>query len=413
MVRIPSGAPLRYTSANTARRHYLSRNRLFQRRFVADDANGFVVDFDSFDHRLDVGLAEGRSARGDILTHQPAAVRNRPSALLLKPLAPHSENLARQAGKQVLVTTSGDETLLDFSTLENLKGPLRALVGFSIQQSIEPQERRIAAGKDGRGQVVVRLVKRDDQVVVTIEDDGAGIDLAGIARRVGQLGWREDENPLNVILRDGYGPLVNDDSGGNGTNFAEIHAALRAHGGDLRVVNLPSGGMRSIVTMPLAMAVLDGMVVRVGEVMYVVPIDSIQRIVHSDASNLMRISAADGRYMLKLAQDDVLPIQFLLQSGRADDGDNSDPFSLAADAAEASNAAAPDGDGATKHLFVVAGKSTRRIALSVDELIGQQMVLIRPLQGYLSGIRGVTGCALLGSGGVGMVLDMGYFLGHA
>ena len=74
--------------------------------------------------------------------------------------------------------------------------------------------------------------------------------------------------------------------------------------------------------------------------------------------------------------------------------------------------AAADGDGEQKHLFVVAGKSTRRIALSVDELVGQQMVLIRPLQGYLSGIRGVTGCALLGSGGVGMVLDMGYVLGH-
>ncbi len=63
-----------------------------------------------------------------------------------------------------------------------------------------------------------------------------------------------------------------------------------------------------------------------------------------------------------------------------------------------------------KHLFVVVGKEGQRTALSVDELIGQQQVLIRPLQGYLSGIRGVMGCALLGSGDVGMVLDMGYVL---
>jgi two-component system chemotaxis sensor kinase CheA len=82
-------------------------------------------------------------------------------------------------------------------------------------------------------------------------------------------------------------------------------------------------------------------------------------------------------------------------------------------AAESANTADAEVDGDQKYLFVVAGRSTRRIALSVDELVGQQMVLIRPLQGCLSSIRGVTGCALLGSGGVGMVLDMGYVFGHA
>jgi len=145
------------------------------------------------------------------------------------------------------------------------------------------------------------------------------------------------------------------------------------------------------------------MVVRVGEVMYIVPIDSIQRIVHSVASDLMRISAEERRYMLKLAQDDVLPVQFLMKSDHSDGAVDTDPFATAAVTAETANAAA---EGEQKYLFVVAGKSKRRVALSVDELIGQQTVMIRPLLGYLSGIRGVTGCALLGSGGVGLVLDM-------
>ena len=217
----------------------------------------------------------------DRLQQETIAVRSRSAALLLRPLAQHGDILARQSGRQVVVTTSGDETQLDFSTLENLKEPLRALVAFSVQQSIEAPERRLATSKDRRGRVVVRLSKQDDQVVVTVEDDGAGIDLARVALRAGQLGWQEETNPLNLILRDGYGPVGHDDSGGSGTNLAEIRAALRAHGGELRVANLPSGGVRFVVTMPLAMAVLDGMVVRVGDVMYVVPIDSIQRIVHS------------------------------------------------------------------------------------------------------------------------------------
>lgn len=350
----------------------------------------------------------------DRLQEEAIAVRNRPAALLLKPVAPYGESLARKIGRQVIVSTSGDETQLDFSTLENLKGPLRALAAFSIAQSIEAPERRLAAGKDERGQVRVGLVKSDEQVVVTIEDDGIGIDLGRIAQRARQLGWEEEKNLPSLILREGYGPVVNDDFGGEGTNFAEIDAALRAHGGGLRVVNLPSGGMRSIVTMPLAMVVLDGMVIRVGEVMYVVPIDSIQRIVHSGASNLVRISANDGRYMLKLAQDDVLPVQFLMQSGHVNENEKVDPFSAASSlAAEAASDEAAGEDSEQKHLFVIVGKATRRVALCVDELVGQQLVLIRPLQGYLSSIRGVTGCALLGSGGVGMVLEMGYVLGHA
>jgi two-component system chemotaxis sensor kinase CheA len=346
----------------------------------------------------------------DRLQQETIAVRSRSAALLLRPLPQHGDILAQQSGRQVVVTTSGEETQLDFSTLENLKEPVRALVAFSVQQSIEAPEQRLATSKDRRGRVVVRLSKQDDQVAVTIEDDGTGIDLARVVLRAGQLGWQEDKNPLNLILRDGYGPVGHNDSGGSGTNLAEIRAALRAHGGELRVANLPSGGVRFVVTMPLAMAVLDGMVVRVGDIMYVVPIDSIQRIVHSGAGNLMRISAADGRYMLKLAQDDVLPIQFLMQSGHAGVGNDFDPFSMAAGSA---NTAAADVGGDQKYLFVVTSRSTRRIALSVDELVGQQMVLIRPLQGHLSGIRGVTGCALLGSGGVGMVLDMGYVFGHA
>ena len=82
-------------------------------------------------------------------------MHNRPSALLLRPLVTHGDILARQCGRQVVVTTRGDETQLDFSTLENLKGPLRALVAFSIQQSIEAPERRLAVGKEGCGGVVV------------------------------------------------------------------------------------------------------------------------------------------------------------------------------------------------------------------------------------------------------------------
>ena len=136
-----------------------------------------------------------------------------------------------------------------------------------------------------------------------------------------------------------------------------------------------------------------------------------QRIVHSGLADLTRISAAGGRYMLRLAADEVLPVKPLRRCSASDQDDETEPLPGfdAAPAVEAANSAGPD---EKKRLFVVAGASGRRCALPVDELVGQEMVMVRPLQGHLADIRGVSGCALLSGGLVGMVLDMSYVLGQ-
>ncbi len=139
------------------------------------------------------------------------------------------------------------------------------------------------------------------------------------------------------------------------------------------------------------MVVLDGMVVRVGEYRYVVPLDAIQRIVHSGFEDVMRLSASEGRHMLNWGPAMSCPS---ISSRRMPKKASRSTMRPAAE----------------RYLFVVVGKQSQRLALQVDELMGQQLVLIRPLRGYLTGIRGVTGCALLGGGDVGMVLDIGGLL---
>ena len=348
----------------------------------------------------------------DRLQEEAIAIRNRSSSLLLKPLAPLADILARQSGREVAVTTGGDDTQLDFSTLEGLKEPLRALVAFAVQHSVESPERRLEAGKDRRGRVHVAVAKRDDQVIASVEDDGAGFDLRRIVRRAEQLGWPADAEPLNLILREGFGPFGAEDARTKGIDFAELRSGLRDQGAELQIANPPSGGTRATVVMPLAMTLVDGMVVRVGAITYVVPIEAIQRIVHSGLDDLMRISAADGVYMLRLGPDEVLPVKFLRRCGAGDSGDEANPLSGLFDAAPAADAGDPEQSDEEKHLFLVAGSSNERCALRVDELVGQETVLVRPLQGHLAGIRGVTGCALLSGGRVGMVLDMSYVVGQ-
>lgn len=330
------------------------------------------------------------------LQEEALAVRVRPAGLLLKPLAPFIDGLARTCERQVALATVGDEIELDFSMLDSLKAALRGLLTFCVSQSIEKPELRVASGKPGRGVCRVVLVKHEDHVAITVEDDGAGIDLQRVVQRSRQLGWADESQDVGLALREGFGALSNGDS--EGVDLAAIRTQLRQLGGNLKVSNLPSGGTRFLLTQPLAMVVMEGMAVRVGEVKYVVPIDAILRIVRSGGDELMQVSADKGRYLLRLETDDVLPIQFLRRGGQE---------------VGTSAALAPcmkqDVDE-LKHLFVVIGNGGQRAALWVDELIGQQQVLIRPLQGYLSGIRGVTGCALLGSGDVGMVLDVSYVL---
>ena len=345
-------------------------------------------------------LESHNSALIDRLQEEAIAERMRPAGLLLKPLAPFIDGQARLHSRQVSLIVVGDEVQLDFSMLESLKATLRALVTFCIIHSIESSEFRIAAGKPGKGQIRVVLVKHDDHISLMVEDDGCGINLERVEQRARQLGWNNEKIDVSLVLRDGFGKVANSEA--DGVELSIIRNQLRNLGGDLRVNNLPTGGTRFSLTMPLSMVVMEGMVVRVGEVQYVVPIDAIQRIVRAGAAELMRVSAEHGNYKLHMEGDDVLPIQFLRRNGEAASNEG---IRLAA------MEQVLDGEeDAIKNLFVLVGKGNQRMALSVDELIGQQQVLIRPLLGHLSGIRGVTGCALLGSGDVGMVLDMGYVL---
>ncbi len=328
------------------------------------------------------------------LQEEAISGRMRSVSQLLKPLVPFVEALAQKNHRLVDFTMEGDEILLDITMLENLKSPLRALLGFCILQSIETPERRAAAGKEGRGSLRVMLVEREDHVQIIIEDDGIGIDLERVAQRAAQLGWNHEKPKLDMVFRKEYGLTANDDATYGGLAFSDIKEFLSPIGGNLMMVNLPSGGTRFTVTMSLTMLLLDGMVVRVGVVQYIIPIDSIQRIVRTDSDSLMRLSAEDGRYMLNIEKGEIIPVQFLK-------GNHEEVTSIEDEFIHDE-----------KHLFVIViNKQKQCVAIKVSELIGQQNILSRPLQGYLSHIRGVIGCTLLGSGDVGLVLDINALFG--
>ncbi|TCP61369.1 two-component system chemotaxis sensor kinase CheA [Rhodovulum bhavnagarense] len=259
---------------------------------------------------------------------------------LLQALAEHIAKVARSSGRRVAVTLTGQDTRVDDRVLSRLYPALCALL-----------EKRLTQDGDGPHRLHVWVHRKDDSIGVGIEDDMA----AGHAVEALETAGR----------------------------------AIGAMAGDIRQSLLPGSGTRLTITLPVAMVVMEGMVVRDGEVSYIVPTDAIHRIVHCDPDQISRISAEGDRCILKLGNEEIVDIGFLQDSRRQ--------RALAVIGADRRA-------GAEKMLFLIVGHAGRRVAIMVEDLVGQQVVLVRPLRGALAGIRGMTGCALLGNGDVGLAL---------
>jgi two-component system chemotaxis sensor kinase CheA len=275
------------------------------------------------------------------------ALRARPAAEILAPLKRLVQNVAQYQGKLVKLELEGLDVGLDHTALDILAGPLHRLVWLAVTRGIERPLQRREMGKPATGRVSIVVRKTADRVKVVVEDDGRG-----------------------------WGAV--DDI--EGIDLAAIHTELQARQGRLGIVSEPGKGARFSLELPLDMVVIDGMVMRVGDVYYVAPVETVRRIVEAEKTQIVRSSADGGQRMLRLdATQELIPIQTLRGTEENISGAG---------------------------LLLVVEVDEQSTALAVDELIGQQQVLIHPLQGYLTDVQGVSGCVLLGEGDVGMVLDV-------
>ncbi|MEQ8917961.1 MAG: chemotaxis protein CheW [Roseovarius sp.] len=253
--------------------------------------------------------------------------RSRPADVLFRPLQAYVETRARKTGGDASMTYVGGDVVLDQMLIEDLRGLLKALINLRL----------------GVDHAATRF-----HVSIEAESDHVRVEVT--------------DNSPSPATRSG---------------LAEIEADLQRKKGALRHARLPAGaGMRFHLKVPQHMIVLDGMVVRVGQVRYVLPIDAIQRILQTD--RLMPVTAAGDARMLNMGEDGLVPVHPLCAQSGASAGD--------------------------ARLFVVVSSNDRRIAIPVDELLGQQLVLLRPLQGVLSSVRDMSGIAILSGGEVGMVV---------
>lgn len=270
------------------------------------------------------------------LQEQTVAIRSRPLEMLIRPLEALVETISRKSRSEAKLTSSGGNMSIDVTLMEHLRKMLRIMLTH-----------RLNMPERAPSNIHMSFHRDDERVLVTLEDDGKGI---------------EDENLVTSLA-------------------AQIHATSS----ELRQIVLPGGkGMRYHISMPLSMVVLEGMVVGVGGIRYVIPVDTIQTIVQPSLEAIRSISAANGRRMLRMDDGKMVSVQFLNEKSSRD---------LAGDA------------NGKRRVFVVLGVGEKSLAVPVDELLGQQLVLLRPLRGVLRHMRNLTGIALLAGGEVGMVLS--------
>lgn len=271
-------------------------------------------------------------AQMSLLQEETVALRSRPADILLQPVAALIRTLAHQAGRDVTVSTLGGEHALDVTVLDTLRAILRALAAVRV------------ASAEGASSF--------------------------------QLTFRRDEESVQAVIEDNHPAPIPEDK------LAPVLDMVAQAKGRLRQVAVPGGGTRLHLALPLSMVVIDGMVVSVGGVRYVLPVETISTILQVDEGAAFDIHAEPGRRMLRLPSMDVIPVRRMGQPRQQET------------------------------VYVILSIAGQRLALPVDEVIGQQLVLLRPLRGVLSRLQHLTGIALLAGGEVGMVLS-GAALGYS
>jgi two-component system chemotaxis sensor kinase CheA len=297
-------------------------------------------------------------------------------------------DVAQRLGKQIDLKLTGEQTELDKTVLERIGDPLVHLVRNSIDHGIEMPDERLKAGKSAAGTVHLEAFHRGSAIIIEVSDDGKGLDCERIlakARSRGLIGPSEtpsEEAIFELIFLPGFSTAEQTtDLSGRGVGMDVVRRNIKALGGKIDIRSTRGKGSRFTISLPLTLAIVDGQSVCVGEETYIVPLVSIVESLQIKASGVNRLSNAGEVISFR---GDYLPLLRL-----------HDLFGV-----EPRSRAVQEG------LVVVAEGDGQRVGLFVDDLRGQQQVVIKSLERNYGQVPGVSGATILGDGSVALILDV-------
>jgi two-component system chemotaxis sensor kinase CheA len=297
-------------------------------------------------------------------------------------------DLSQRLGKHVELKVTGDQTELDKTVLEKIGDPLVHLVRNSVDHGIEMPQARAAAGKPAAGVVSLEAYHKGGNIVVEVCDDGGGLQRERIfakARERGLVGANDtltDEQIYDLIFMAGFSTADQaTDISGRGVGMDVVRRNIKELGGSIEVRSTVGQGSRFTITLPLTLAIVDGQSVSVGSETYIVPLITIIESLQLQAHEVNRVA---GHQEVFWFRDGYVPIVRLHEV-----------FGVQ-----------PRTTQLHEGLIMVVEGDGRRVGLFVDDLLGQQQVVIKSLETNFRRVDGVSGATILGDGAVALILDV-------
>lgn len=296
-------------------------------------------------------------------------------------------DLSKKAGKNIQFIATGEETELDRNIVDKITDPLVHMMRNSVDHGIETPDERKQKGKSAQGKVRLSAYHQAGSIIIEIADDGRGLRREKLIKKAIEKGLisehqeLSDDEAFRLIFAAGLSTAEKiSDVSGRGVGMDVVRKNIESLGGKIDIRSVPDEGTTFIIRLPLTLAIIDGQIVTVGAQRYIVPINAIVGSVRPSAD---QISTIQNRGEVAMIRNELIP---LVRMARL--------FAVS-DAVE----------NPAEALLVIVEESGRKCALMVDDLTGQQQVVIKNLSG-LGKIKGVSGGAIMGDGRISLILDI-------
>ncbi|MFQ3547517.1 MAG: chemotaxis protein CheW, partial [Termitinemataceae bacterium] len=299
-------------------------------------------------------------------------------------------DLSKSLNKKINLIIEGEETELDKSVIEDLLDPIMHSVRNCIDHGIEAPEVRLAAGKNETGTVLLKASNEGNMIIIEIADDGKGIDVEAVRAKAIERGLIHpnkeltDVEAFNLIFEPGFSTAKEiTNISGRGVGLDVVRRQVEKLNGSVTVTSERGKGTRFIIKLPLTLAIIQGLLVRVGREIYSIPITSV---IESHRIRPSEIKMIDNYEVFNIRNDVIS----LLRLNRL--------FGIKTDEQREFN------------FVVIVGTAEKKVGLMVDSLIGEEDVVIKPLRDQFTNSPGIAGASILGDGSVSLIIDVSQLL---
>ena len=299
-----------------------------------------------------------------------------------------ARDLAREKGKEVNVILTGKETELDRKVIEQISDPLKHLIRNSIDHGLEATEERIAQGKSSVGTIVLNAFHQEGNFVIEISDDGRGIDEEAVLNKALEKGLVEPDrtySPSEIhrfLFLPGFSTAKEvSDISGRGVGLDVVLTNINSLRGNIELFSDKGKGTKFSIRLPLTLAIIDGMMVRVGEERFIVPLNAVIEFIKAKPENINKV---EGKGIVVHLRKEFIPYAALYKLLHLES----------------------DCNNPSEGILIILKDGNKKLALLVDEIIGQEQVVIKSMRDNLEQVDGIAGATILGDGKVAIILDV-------